>query len=93
MVNLEPPSIGSRSWWLEQHGKVITLDGVQCRIEASTHRAIYPYDHESFTLYATPLDKESPAYRESKAKLGDHWSYCLLESDELRADAIRQLAN
>lgn len=78
--------------WLKHHGKVVKVDGKKYKISASSHDAIYPYKHKSYTASAEMVDKNDPEYLTTKKDLGDDWSTDLLDSDpEVAAKFLKAL--
>lgn len=67
--------------WLEHNGKVITLDGLQHRLEVETRETRYPYQANVISVSAVPVSKTSKHYIETKQQLGDDWSVDVLSSD------------
>lgn len=82
----------SESNWLEHDGKVVTVDGVKCKLAVSAYTAIYPYNHRVLRVFAEPVSKRSAEYRRIKSELGDDWSTDVLASDvELQSEILSQL--
>jgi len=78
--------------WELHHGKVVTLEGVRCRIHVDTYTARYPYVQEVISVSARPLSKISTRYREIRRQLGDDWATDVLDSDiEVQCDILQQL--
>lgn len=68
--------------WLQHHDKIVALDGSLFRIQVSTYRAIYPYDHLAITVFALPINRHTPDYLATKRTLGDDWDFDILSNPE-----------
>ena len=78
--------------WLQHHNKVVLIDGLKYKLDISTHKAIYPYEHTVLSVYANPVSKNSKHYREVRAVLRDDWSTDILESDiEVQCNVLNQM--
>ena len=77
--------------WLEHDGKVIKIDGIKHRLKVTTLNAIYPRPAKLISVQAEVVNKKSRYYQDTKARMGDHWSTDVLDSDiELVADILSQ---
>ena len=77
--------------WLEHDGKNIKIDGVNHLLRVSTLDAIYPRPAKLISVQAEVVNKKSRYYQDTKARMGDHWSTDVLDSDiELAADILSQ---
>lgn len=82
----------NEAMWLEHNGKVVTLDGVKCKLAVDAYKAIYPYEHRVLRVFAEPIDKQSAEYQRVKSDLGDDWSTDVLGSDvEVISEILSQL--
>lgn len=80
--------------WIDHHGKVITLDGIKCRLQCETYHQFYPYFEHVISVYAEPLNKKSKFYQKIKQLLGDDWSTDILNLDiEVQNDVWNQCLN
>ena len=78
--------------WLEHNGKVVVLDNLKYRLEVSTYKAIYPYEHQVISVHAVPVSKNSKHYQEVRRVLKDDWSTDVLESSvETQTEILSQL--
>lgn len=71
------------AFWKQFDGRKVVIDGLDCIVRVSSHRAIYPYEHMTCDVRAEPTGdaKLTAFYKGMKAKLGDDWSTDLLRSD------------
>ena len=77
--------------WLEHDGKVIKIDGIKHRLKVTTLNAIYPRSARLISVQAEVINKKSSYYLDTKARMGDHWTTDVLDSDiELAADILSQ---
>lgn len=75
-------------FWLEQDKKTITLDGIKYILCAST----WNNDEKHYLDVSLEVKNKSlPMYRKEREKLGDDWSFDLLESSELLIKTILAL--
>lgn len=96
MQNL-PMFDGSEStidFWKRQHGKRTIVNGIAYRLNVSVVQAIYPYKHESLSVYAVPLNKRSKVYKQVKAnfRYPDDWSTDVLQSFDFECEVLTQIA-
>ena len=79
------------SEWQEHNGKTVYLEGLSHTVKVESYRAYYPYERDVINVFAEPKNKNSKAYRETKARLGDDWSIDVLESEpEVYTDVLTQ---
>lgn len=88
---LRQKSRAEADWWLEQDGKMVTLDGLKYRIRAKVSRGVYPYEANYLDVYAEPASKRSKKYRDTRRALGDDWVLSVTDSPETEAEVMRQL--
>ena len=80
--------------WEEHDGKLVTIDGLRCKLRVTSHEAIYPYPHRVLNVRAEPTRaaKRTEAYLRVKRELRDDWSTDVLESSiELQCEILEQL--
>lgn len=81
--------------WTKHDGRIVKIDGMNCKIRVRIVNAVYPYPHESITVEAEPTAaaKRSKKYRSIKERLGDDWLTDILESDiETQCSILEQLS-
>ena len=64
--------------WLEWDGRIVYIDQHAHRLSCKLRTARYPSPRSYVEVWAEMVDKQSPAYLERKAELGDHWGIDLL---------------
>jgi len=79
------------SWWLQQDGKTVLLDGIAHVIRVSTYRASYPYERDVISVQAEPVNKTTQYYLAIKKVLGDDWSTDVLASGPSFQTQVMQL--
>ncbi len=80
--------------WEKHDGKLVTIDGLRCKLRVRSYEAIYPYKRRVIDVSAEPTvaAKRSEAYRTVRAKLGDDWSTDVLQSDiDVQSEILAQL--
>lgn len=78
-------------FWLSANKSIVTVDGLEYVLQCSLHNAIYPYPRTVLSVYADPLDKNSPEYIKSRDWLHGHWSVDVLNSEDFCIKVIEQL--
>ena len=79
------------SHWEKHNGKKVYLDGLAYTIQVNVYRTIYPYESNSITVYANPVNHNSEHYLAVKDKLGDDWSTDVLASSlEVQCEIEKQ---
>ena len=65
------------------NGKKVVIQGIECKIEVKEHYSTYYGDWKlSASAVPTARGRATKAYRESKRKLGDDWSFDLTTASE-----------
>lgn len=83
-------SFKNYGFWTAHNGKVVKIDGINCRIKTSVYTARYPYTEEVISVYAEPIGHNTEKYREIKRILKDDWATDVLECDlGLYCDILR----
>jgi len=77
--------------WEKHNGKIVLVDGEQCRLKVRIWEAIFPYKHTVIDVIADPIDKESKWYQELKKVLKDDWHYEVL--NDLNISIEEQIIN
>ncbi|MHA2135988.1 MAG: hypothetical protein ACW99J_19180 [Candidatus Thorarchaeota archaeon] len=80
--------------WERHDGKLVTLDGLCCKIRVSSYMARYPVEQRVISVHAEPTRaaKRSEAYRRVRRELRDDWSTDILDSDiTVQAKILAQL--
>jgi hypothetical protein len=80
--------------WIRNDGRIVTVEGLRCKIKALTYDAIYPVAQSMtmVSLVPTRAARKTARYEESRRMLRDDWSFDALELDcEAYADVMRQL--
>jgi hypothetical protein len=78
--------------WLEQHGKIVKIEGHSHFLKVTTHEAIYPYAHTVLRVHAVPLSTKTRYYRTVKAQVGDDWSTdVLMSAPEVTTSVMQQV--
>jgi hypothetical protein len=80
--------------WEKHDGRLVTVEGLRCKLRVSTYDAIYPYVHKVLDVSAVPTvaAKRTVAYRTVRAELRDDWSTDVLQSDvSVQSDILVQV--
>lgn len=79
--------------WAQHDGRTVTVNGLKCRLRCDVYTQRYPYSDQVISVHAVPVNRQSKAYRETRAALGDDWSTDVLDSDiELQSEILAQLS-
>lgn len=81
--------------WEQHNGRLVTIDGLRCKLRVDSYEAIYPYRHRVLKVTAEPTKaaKRTEAYLRVRRELRDDWHTDVLESDiEVQSAILAQLA-
>jgi hypothetical protein len=81
--------------WEQYHGRKVIVGGLSCTLQVSVYSGIYPYPAKWISVFAEPTKgaKNTNSYRNDRAKLGDDWSFDVLESENVYVSVLQQLGS
>ena len=80
--------------WEQHDGRVVTVDGLRCKLRVTTFTQRYPYERRMIDVSAEPTRaaKRTEAYLRVRRELRDDWSTDVLESDvSVQSEILEQL--
>ena len=88
------PADAQLEFWSEYDQRLVTIDGLRCRIRVTSYRARYPYERLVVNVHAVPTAaaRRSEKYRQRRRELGDDWFTDVLDSGfETQEEILAQL--